>query len=139
MTEGLALEPIEPYIRDERPPDSATLVVRGGPITADKLRQTANREQAVYTWRGLPLACVSAEAVTDEWPLERLLAERLATRTTYATTTVAQVFEAGLVLLPTFDVPHYDVVLGAASPEEVSKLMSILSEPIRNPYRRKGR
>jgi hypothetical protein len=82
---------------------------------------------------------VSAEAVTDEWPLERLLAERLATRTTYATTTVAQVFEAGLVLLPTFDVPHYDVVLGDASPEEVSKLMSILSEPIRNPYRRKGR
>lgn len=85
------------------------------------------------------MACVSAEAVTEEWPLERLLTEHLATRTTYATTIVARVLDSGFILLPTFDAPHYDVVLADASLEEVAKLMSILSEPIRNPYRRHGR
>jgi len=81
---------------------------------------------------------VSAEAVTPDWPLERVLSDHPTTRTTYATTTVGRVIEAGLVLLPTFGVPHYDVVLEDASPEEVAKLMSILSDPIRNPHRRKG-
>lgn len=68
-----------------------------------------------------------------------MLAEHLATRTTYATTTVAAVTDAGMVLLPTFGAPHYDVVLEDATADEVAKLMSILSEPVRNPYRRRGR
>lgn len=133
------MEPIEPFMRHEELPTSSVLVVRGGPITAEKLLRAARREQAVYTWRGVPLACVSAEAVTGDWTLERVLAEHLATRTTYATTTVGRVLEAGLALLPTFDSPHYDVVLEDSTDQEVARLMSILSDPIRNPYRRKGR
>ncbi|HTT88465.1 MAG TPA: hypothetical protein VMF65_02865 [Acidimicrobiales bacterium] len=133
------MEAIEPHIRDDQLPDSSVLVVRGGPITSEKLLEAAKREQAVYTWRGRPLACISAEAVTGEWSLERLLAEHLGTRTTYATTTVGQVVDAGLALLPTFAVPHYDVVLEDATPQEVARLMSILSEPVRNQFRRKGR
>jgi hypothetical protein len=133
------MEPIEAYIRDESPPPGTTLIIRGGPITADKLLQAARREQAVYTWQDRPLACVSVEAVTDQWPIERLLAEHLATRTTYAWTTVGEVVTAGFGLLPTFDAPHYDVVLQDASDDEVAKLMSILSDPTRNIYRRKGR
>jgi hypothetical protein len=81
---------------------------------------------------------VSVEAVTAEWSLERVLLEHLVTRTTYSTTTVGAVADAGLGLLPTFGAPHYDVVLEDATAEEVAKLMSILSEPVRNPYRRKG-
>ncbi|MBV9660343.1 MAG: hypothetical protein JO337_04220 [Acidimicrobiales bacterium] len=133
------MEPIEPFLRVQEPPASSVLVVRGGPITSEKLLHAARREQAVYTWQGSPLACVSAEAVMGEWTLERLLSERLATRTTYATTTVGEVLMAGLVLLPTFAEPHYDVVLEDATAEQVARLMSILSEPIQNPYRRKGR
>jgi hypothetical protein len=133
------VEPIEPFLRTEDLPPSSVLVVRGGPLTPEKLLQSARREQAVYTWRGSPLACVSTEAVTGDWTLERVLSEHLATRTTYATTTVGQVLEKGLVLLPTFAAPHYDVVLEEATTEEVARLMSILSEPIRNPYRRKVR
>lgn len=68
-----------------------------------------------------------------------MLTEHLATRTTYATTTVGQVIAAGCVLLPTFGMPHYDVVLEDATPQEVAKLMSVLSEPIANPHRRRGR
>lgn len=74
-----------------------------------------------------------------DWTLDRVLSEHLVTRTTYATTTVGQVIGAGFVLLPTFAAPHYDVVLEDATVDEVAKLMSVLSEPIRNPYRRKGR
>lgn len=133
------MEPIEPYVRVEELPAPSVLVVRGGPITAEKLLEAARREQAVYTWQGVPLACVSVEAVMGEWTLERVLAEHLATRTTYATTTAGQVVNARLVLLPTFAAPHYDVVLEDATVDEVARLMSLLSDPIRNPYRRKGR
>jgi hypothetical protein len=52
---------------------------------------------------------------------------------------IGQVLGAGLVLLPTFGAPHYDVVLEDATPQEVAKLMSVLSKPEQNPYRRKGR
>lgn len=100
--------------------------------------EAARREQLVYTWRGSPLACVSVEAVAGDWSLERLLSERLYTRTSYSTTSVGQVLEVGLSLLPTFDFPHYDVVLREASEAEVAKLMSIVTEPVRNPYRRRG-
>jgi hypothetical protein len=133
------VEPTEPFIRVEDLPAAAVLIVRAGPVTAEKLIAAARREQAIYTWRGSPLTCVSAEAVMGEWTLERVLSEHLTTRTTYATTTVRQVLSAGLVLLPTFAAPHYDVVLEDATVEQVARLMSILSEPIRNPYRRKGR
>ena len=133
------MEPIEKYIREEEPPPSSILVVRGGPVTAEKLLEAARREQMVYTWRGRPLACVSVEAVTAEWSLERVLTEHLPTRTTYATTTVGAVADAGLGLLPTFGVPHYDVMLEDATAQEVAKLMSILSQPVRNPHRRKSR
>ena len=70
---------------------------------------------------------------------ERVLTEHLPTRTTYATTTVGAVADAGLGLLPTFGVPHYDVMLEDATAQEVAKLMSILSQPVRNPHRRKSR
>ena len=105
------MEPIEPFIRAEELPATSVLIVRGGPITADKLLEAARREQSVYSWRGSPLACVSTEAVMGGWTLERLLAEHLATRTMYATTTVGRVLDEGLRLLPTFAAPHYDVVL----------------------------
>lgn len=113
--------------------------MRGGPVTEEKLLAAARREQSVYSWQGRPLACVSAEAVIGEWTLRRVLSEHLATRTTYATTTVGQVIAAGFVLLPTFGVPHYDVVLEDATPQEVTKLMSVLSEPIPNEHRHRGR
>ncbi len=133
------MEAIEPYIRDDELPPASVLVVRGGPVTAEKLLAAARREQAVHSWQGRPLACVSAEAVIGEWTLRRVPSEHLATRTTYATTTVSQVIAAGFVLLPTFGVPHYDVVLEDATPQEVTKLMSVLSEPIPNAYRRRRR
>ena len=85
------------------------------------------------------MACVSTEAVMGDWTLERVLSEHLATRTTYATTTVGRVHDEGLMLLPTFDAPHYDLVLEEANMTQVARMMSILSEPIRNPYRQKIR
>jgi hypothetical protein len=133
------VQPIEPFIRAEELPASSVLVVRGGPITAEKFLEAALREQAVYSWRGSPLACVSTEAVMGDWTLERVLSEHLAPRTTYATTTVGRVHDEGLMLLPTFDAPHYDVVLEEATVAQVARMMSILSEPIRNPYRQKSR
>ena len=133
------MEPIEPFIRAEELPATSVLIVHGGPITADKLLEAARREQSVYSWRGSPLACVSTEAVMGGWTLERLLAEHLATRTMYATTTVGRVVDEAPAASADLRRPSLRCGPGKAAMAQVAKLMSILSEPIRNPYRRKSR
>ena len=132
------MEPIEPYVRVEELPAPSVLVVRGGPITAEKLLEAAEgnrpstparRSPGVRVGRGgdgrVDVGTGTGRTSGDEDP--------------YATTTVGQVVNAQLVLLPTFAAPHYDVVLEDATVDEVARLMSLLSDPIRNPYRRKGR
>jgi hypothetical protein len=73
------------------------------------------------------------------WTLERVLSEHLATRTTYATTNGRPGDRRRALAAADVRRPHYDVVLKDATVEEVASFMSILSEPIRNPYCRKGR
>jgi hypothetical protein len=45
-------ERIDEYLRDEVPPDDAVVVVRGGPIAAEKLIEHAQRQARGYTYRG---------------------------------------------------------------------------------------
>ncbi|MHB1447359.1 MAG: hypothetical protein ACYCTI_07430 [Acidimicrobiales bacterium] len=77
MTDASALEPIEAHLRPEEPPDEALLVVRGGPLPAEKLAEHAGREAARFSYRGLPLASVSVDATVTAWTLEAILRERL--------------------------------------------------------------
>jgi hypothetical protein len=69
--------------------------------------------------------------------VDTILERRLWTRTTYAATTVARLRQARYVLLPTFDVPHYDLLLPAASEAAASTLLSVFGPAERNPYRRR--
>src|SRR6266540_931185 len=114
MSDIPALRPIEPHVRGEDPPDDAVLVLRGGPLTAAKLLEHALREQRRFSYR-LPMPSVSVDATVGGWTVDTILERRLWTRTSYAATTVGRLRQAGYVLLPTFDVPHYDLLLPAAS------------------------
>ena len=137
MSELPALRPIESHIRDEDPPDDAVLVLRGGPMTAEKLLEHARREQRRFSYRGRPMPSVSVDATIAGWTVHAILEQRLWTRTSYATTTVARLREAGYVLLPTFDVPHYDLLLPAATEAAAGTLLSVFGPAERNPYRRR--
>ena len=128
---------IERFLRDEVPPDDVVVVVRAGPLTVEKLVEHATREQERYTRRGVPLPSISVDAVVGGWTLEAILRDRLWSRSSYATTTVGVLRAAGFEMLPTFQVPHYDVVLPAASPDEAGILLSLFSPAERNTYRRR--
>ncbi len=99
MTGAGALVAIEAHVRHEDPSNDATLVIRAGPLTVQKLVEHARRQQRDYSYRGEPMASVSVAATIGDWTLERILRERLWSRSTYATT-VATVRQAGFELLP---------------------------------------
>jgi len=70
-------------LRAERVPEGATIVVRGGSDTRDKLRRHAERTARAWSLDGQPLLGVSVFAVLDVL-LEDLLRQRFANfRTIY--------------------------------------------------------
>ena len=62
-------------LRNEQTPVAATLLVRGGPDTADKLRRHAERTARAWALDGHPLLGISVFAVLD-MPLDDLLRRR---------------------------------------------------------------
>lgn len=89
------------------PPD-VSAVVRGAPINGDKFFAHAIRQAREYSLRGANMASIS---VLPGWPLEKILAEQLATYTRYATCPVSDLRQAGFEVLATGRRPHADVVL----------------------------
>ncbi len=132
-------EPIEPFIRSEVPPERAIVVVRGGPIAAEKIVEHARRQAREYTYQGRPMFSVSVSLTVEGWDLAALLAGALSSRTTFATSTVGAVRRAGFGLLPTYEAPHYDLLLGSAEYREAMTLLAVFGPPEVNPYRQRGR
>ncbi len=132
-------EPIEPYVRSESPPDDAIVVVRGGPIAAEKIVEHALRQAREYSYEGRPMYSVSVSLTVDGWDLAALLTGPLSSRTTFAASTARAVRGAGFGLLPTYDAPHYDVLLGSAEYRVAEALLAVFGPPEANPYKRRGR
>jgi hypothetical protein len=59
-------EELRPYLRDERPPDDAAVVVRGGPDTLAKLATHARRTHDAYILDGEPLWGISVYCALDD-------------------------------------------------------------------------
>jgi hypothetical protein len=129
--------PIDPYFRDESPPDDATVVVRAGPLTVEKFVEHMRREQERYTYRGQPLSSVSVDATVAGWTLEAILRDRLWSRPGYASVTAGALRATGHELLPTFDAPHFDLVLPAATVAAAGTLLSLFGPAERNSCRRR--
>ena len=54
-------QPVESFIRAEEPPDDTLVVVRAGPLTAEKIAEHATRQMAVFSYRGSPMAAISVD------------------------------------------------------------------------------
>ena len=132
-----ALDPIEPFLRDEQPPDDAIVVVRGGPVTAEKFIEHAAREAREHSFQGRPMHSVSVSLTVGGRSLDDLLAGPLASRSTFAQSTVGLLREAGYALLPTYAAPHYDLLLRSAGYDDAIKLLNVFSESRPNPHKRR--
>lgn len=119
-------------LRAEDLPGDATLIVRGGRDTPDKLRTHAQRTARAWSLDGRPLLGISVFAVQD-MPLAELLSRRFATFRTIHLPTVGRLRQRGFNLLPTGQRPHYTVCLQSADDLELKRLLEALGAPQPNP------
>ena len=138
VTDG-ALEPIEVHLRDEEPPPGAVLVIRGGPLSVEKLVEHAVRQAREFSYAGAPMFSVSVDATVDPWTLEAILRERLWSRSTYAVCPAAALRDAGYVVLATHGSPHYDVILADDDPGTAASLLAVFGAAEVNPFKRRRR
>lgn len=132
-------QPIEPLVRDEEPPDDAVVVIRGGPIAAAKIVEHALRQEAVFTYRGEPMIAISVDLTINGWTVERILRERMWSRSSYATSTVGELRTAGYELLATSTAPHYSVILPSTTEEDAGSFLAHFGPTLQNEFRRRRR
>ena len=119
-------------LRAEQLPADATVVVRGGRDTADKLLSHARRTARAWSLDGHPLLGISVFAVLDR-TLDVLLSERFSTFRTVYLPTVEGLVAAGFELFPTGRRPHFTVRLRTADEPEVAWLLVALGPASDNP------
>lgn len=126
--------PIEDHLRGGDPTEW-TLVIRGRPLTVEGLLLAAGRTVSEFTWRGAPVAAVSAEVTGPGRSTEEVLAgPRLRTRRTYAAAPVSALLDGGFPVLPTFAAPHVSIVFPAYDEASARALVDILGPEHVNPY-----
>jgi hypothetical protein len=133
------LDPIEAHLRSDAVADDTVLLIRGGPLTAEKLVEHAQRQMREFSYRGSPMASVSVDGTVAGWTVELVLRERMWSRSQFATATAGAVRMEGFEVLPTHDAPHFDVVLREASHTEAAKLLAVFGSAVANPFKRRGR
>jgi len=110
-------------------------VVRGGPIAAQKVAEHAQRQEALFTFRGQPMVAISVDLTVEGWTVDRILAERMQTRSSYASAMVGVLRAAGYELVPIGRAPHYSLILPGTSDAEAAALLALLGPTLQNPYR----
>jgi hypothetical protein len=119
-------------LRAKELPADATVIVRGGRDTPDKLRTHAQRTARAWSLDGHPLLGISVFAVLD-MPLDELLSRRFATFRTIHLLTAGRLHEHGFELLPTGLRPHYTVRLHQTGELELKQLLDALGAARPNP------
>ncbi len=136
---GDGLEPIEAHLRDEAPPADAVVVIRGGPLSVEKLVEHAVRQAREFSCAGAPMYSVSVDATVDSWTLDAILRDRLWSRSTYAACPATVLHDAGYVLLATHRSPHYDIVVADGEPGTAAILLGVFGAVEVNPFKRRRR
>lgn len=137
MTETPAKDDLRAHVRAETIEAEDTVVLRGGPDTAQKLLEHARRLHAVYVLDRQPVFGVSVAAALDELgpsSLDAILGQRLTSYRLVHMPRAGDLVAAGFQLLPTFQRPHYTLVLESDEDDVIERLASALGPPRPNPY-----
>jgi hypothetical protein len=118
-------------LRDEDVPDDAVVVVRGGEMNSDHVRRSATD---AYDEFGLYAVSVFLAQDASVSELCRDLAE-LQRYGKVRLSTVGRLRSLGFALIPTFDRPHFDVVLPDLTDATLDRLELGFDRPIANPGR----
>lgn len=130
------LIPIEGLLRSgEALGHDAQLVMRGWPVDVAGILRNADLTRARYSMAGEPLVAISAEITLPGWDVESILkGERLRSRRSYAIAPVREILAAGFDLMPTFNAPHYSVVLPSYTEADAARLVEAFGEVKPNPH-----
>jgi len=134
-------EELRPYLRDEPPPDDATIVIRGGPDTLAKLTMHARRTHDAYVLDGESLWGISVYCALDDVgpaSLDGLLRRFASYRAVHLPRT-DQLRRAGYLLLPSFGRPHFTIRLDGDDPAGLTRLLDALGPAEANKYHRRER
>jgi hypothetical protein len=118
-------------LRDESPPDDATIVVRGGLLAADSVQMSLERCRRQYGFLGLSvygavnMSVAQLVATVSQIGSVRYRRLRLSTFGT--------VRAAGFPLWPTHVFPHYSIVLPDSDASTLARLDSCFDPPQPSP------
>jgi hypothetical protein len=85
------------------------------------------------------MIAISVDLTIQGWTIERILRERMWSRSRYATTTVGRLRSAGYELVATSTAPHYSVVLPDATERAAAELLSHFGPTLQNEFRQRRR
>jgi len=129
------LPDLRDFVRAEPTPGDATILVRGGPDTAEKLTTHAERLRRRYVLDREPVLGISVFAALDDIgqaSLDGILSGKLATYRAVHLAALRVFGAAGFAVLPTFGRPHMTVVL--RSLDWIEPLLAALGPTQNNPH-----
>ena len=85
------------------------------------------------------MIAVSVDLSIEGWSIERILRERMWSRSRYATTRVGQLRAAGYELVATCAAPHYSVLLPEATERAAVEFLSHFGPTLENEFRQRRR
>ncbi len=118
-------------LRDESPPDDATIVVRGGLLAADSVQMSLERCRRQYGFLGLSVygaVDMTVAQLVANVPQIGPVRYRQLRLSTFGT-----VREAGFPLWPTQVFPHYSIVLPDSDASTLARLDSCFGSPQPSP------
>ncbi len=137
MSDQPPKQDLRDFVRSEGLRSDDVIVIRGGPDAVQKILAHARRLNTIYVLDALPVLGVSIVAAMDDLgpaSLPQLLATRLASYREVHLPRAGDLIAAGFELLPTFDRPHFTVVLPDASPASADRLLKAVGPASDNPY-----
>jgi hypothetical protein len=118
-------------VRDQPPLLSTTVVVRGGAMARPSVSASAATNMADYGYYGISVFARDGVAAKDIW--ESTIEIAAPKYQKVRTATVGSILEAGFSLLPTWDEPHFDVVLPNLSDSTFAELERVFSPATKEP------
>jgi hypothetical protein len=124
----VAHEPL-PIRSEEPPPDDSVIVIRAGVMSTTSVEESASRCLEEYGVLGISVEAAIGMSVLEACGSRRIRRYRMVRLSTFGR--VREYF----ALLPTFDAPHFTLLLPDLAETTVARLDRCFDAPIPNPAR----